>query len=75
VLFLIAAILLLTQENLQGRTSSWIGSPPSACQGLQQAPLSLAVLMDGEPSIHGGRCPFPNAPHVTTKALPLLPPV
>src|SRR5207249_3769744 len=34
-----------TSEN-----SSWIGSPPSACQGLQQAPLSLAVLMDGEPS-------------------------
>jgi len=40
-----------------------------------QAPLSLAVLMDGEQSIHAGRCLFPNAPHVTTKALPLLPPV
>ncbi len=40
-----------------------------------RAPLSLAVLMDGEQSTHGGRCPFPNAPHVTTMALPLLPPV
>jgi hypothetical protein len=88
LLFLIAAVLLLTQENLQGRISTGktekyrtsenscrIGSLPSACQVLQQAPLSLAVLMDGEPSLHGGRCLFPNAPHVTTKALPLLPPV
>src|SRR5260221_3476240 len=38
-----------TSEN-----SSRIGSLPSVCQVLQQPPLSLAVLMDGEPSIHGG---------------------
>src|SRR5947209_7338038 len=57
-----------TSEN-----SSWIGSPPSSCQGLQQAPWSLPVLMDGEQSPQGGRCPFPNAPHGATKALPLLP--
>ncbi|HKF36305.1 MAG TPA: hypothetical protein VKB35_05340, partial [Ktedonobacteraceae bacterium] len=59
-----------TSEN-----SCRIGSLPGACQVLQQAPLSLAVLMDGEPSTHGGRGSFPNAPHVTTMALPLLPPV
>src|SRR6266516_4801954 len=66
-----------TGTHLNGKTGKYrtsenscrIGSPPGACQGLQQAPLSLAVLMDGEPSIHGGRCPFPNAPHVTTEAL------
>jgi len=59
-----------TSEN-----SCRIGSLPSPCQALQQAPLSLSVLMDGEQSIQGGRCPFLNAPHVTTKALPLFPPV
>jgi len=52
-----------------------IGSLPSPCQVLQQAPWSLPVPLDGEQSTQGGRCPFPNAPHVTTKALPLLPPV
>src|SRR5258708_1091389 len=65
-------------ENRPVRTSensSRIGSPPSQGQGLQQASLSLPVLMDWEQSTQGGRCPFPNAPHVTTKALPLLPPV
>src|SRR5260370_8609013 len=58
-----------TSEN-----SHRIGSLPSACQVLQQAPLSLAVLMDGEQSIHGGRSLFPNAPHVSPIAPPLPPP-
>src|SRR5258708_22992267 len=42
-----------TSEN-----SSRIGSPPSACQGLQQAQWSLPVLMDGEQSIQGGHWLF-----------------
>ncbi len=61
---------LRTSEN-----SCRIGSPPGACQGLQQAPLSLAVLMDGEQSTHGGHGLFLDVPQVTTMALPLLPPV
>src|SRR5229473_4393265 len=56
-------------ENRPVRTSEnscRIGSPPSQGQGLQQAPLSLAVLMDGEQSTHGGRCMFSTARHVRT---------
>ncbi len=70
LLFLIAAVLLFTQEHLQGRAST--GKPPSqderelivdrqsssVYQKLQQAQLSLPVLMDGEPSTQGGRCLF-----------------
>ncbi|MFL5627403.1 MAG: hypothetical protein ACJ788_17645, partial [Ktedonobacteraceae bacterium] len=59
-----------TSEN-----SSGIGSLLGAGLVLQQASSSLAILMDGGPSIQGGHSFLSKRPHVTTEALPLFPPV